>query len=733
MAFLTPLFLAGLAAIAIPVLIHLIQRERRRVIEFPSLMFVRKIPYQSVRRRRIRHWGLLLLRALAIALIVAAFARPFLRQSAVAAAAMSGAREIVILLDQSASMGYGDHWDKAKDAARTAVRGLGADDRATLVLFNKNAEENMRATADRTRLEGAINAAKVGSDSTRFGPALKLAASILSRSTLKKRDAVIISDFQKTGWSGSEDVRFPEGMTVSAVSVASPDTSNLSVPSVSFARASFSGQERITVTAGLSNKGDAALKDVPVTLTIDGHDIQTEPATIGPHASGSVQFTQFTLVGPNVRGSVHAGSDALPADNTFNFVLTPSAPVSVAIVDNGDRGDASLFLSKALSIGTTPTFQVDSTTAMRLTPAALDKRAVVILNDTPFPPAAGGGVLKRFVERGGGLLIVVGDHTTWPQSEADLLPGRLGATVDRMSGRSGSLGYLDYSHPVFEVFKAPRSGDFSAGHVFRYRALQTDPTDRVLARYDDGAVAAAERKIGAGRVIVLTTTLDDSWTDLGVKPIFLPLVHQLVRYLAHYEPATSWVTVGQVLDMSARATDKSPRIVVTPTGERLTVSAGGQGNAGLLELNEQGIYEIRSTGAASGRPESIAVNLDPAESDLSAARSARAGRVGHGTRDAGRGAAGAVSRDDARGVGAASKPVVVPADGRPAAARGGNSDGQSLVAKREISVAQLRGPRKVRVSSLFGERKQLAGCNLTIKEERRTWTIGRSSSMSSAG
>src|SRR5207253_7001455 len=173
---------------------------------------------------------------------------------------------------------YGDHWARAKDAARAVVRGMGANDRATLVLFGKNAEENMRATADRARLESAINAAKVTSGATRFGPALKLSESILSRSPIKRREAVLISDFQRSGWSGSEDVRFPEGMSVSTVSVASKESANRSVPSVSFARAAFSGQERITVTAGLSNKGDEALKDVPVTLTIDGHEIQTEKA-----------------------------------------------------------------------------------------------------------------------------------------------------------------------------------------------------------------------------------------------------------------------------------------------------------------------------------------------------------------------------------------------------------------------------------------------------------------------
>src|SRR5260221_11167873 len=107
MAFLTPFFLAGLGAIAVPVLIHLIQRERKRVIEFPSLMFVRRIPYQSVRRRRIRHWFLLLLRAAAIALIAAAFARPFLQQRAAANPTSGGARDVVIPLDQSAGQGYG--------------------------------------------------------------------------------------------------------------------------------------------------------------------------------------------------------------------------------------------------------------------------------------------------------------------------------------------------------------------------------------------------------------------------------------------------------------------------------------------------------------------------------------------------------------------------------------------------------------------------------------------------
>src|SRR5919106_2978175 len=149
MALLTPLFLIGLAGLAIPVVLHLIQRERKNVVEFPSLMFLRKIPYESVQRRRIRNWPLLLLRLAVLALIVAAFARPFLRRTDLSALAASGAREVVILVDRSYSMAYGDRWQRAQAAARDAVRNLAAGERASVVFFSSGADVAVRSTSDR--------------------------------------------------------------------------------------------------------------------------------------------------------------------------------------------------------------------------------------------------------------------------------------------------------------------------------------------------------------------------------------------------------------------------------------------------------------------------------------------------------------------------------------------------------------------------------------------------------
>ncbi|RPI51337.1 MAG: VWA domain-containing protein, partial [Acidobacteria bacterium] len=175
MAFLAPLFFAALVTFAIPIAIHLTQRERKQIVEFPSLMFLEKIPYQSVRRRRIRDWPLLAMRLAAILLIVLAFARPFFDRPIVALANTSGPREVAILLDRSYSMGYGDRWTRAQAAARQVVQGLTSSDHVTLILFGTNALAEVRATADLSRVTAAIDAAKLSAEATRYAPALKLA------------------------------------------------------------------------------------------------------------------------------------------------------------------------------------------------------------------------------------------------------------------------------------------------------------------------------------------------------------------------------------------------------------------------------------------------------------------------------------------------------------------------------------------------------------------------------
>jgi hypothetical protein len=595
MGFVAPLVLVGLGALAIPVLIHLIQRERKRVVEFPSLMFLRKIPYQSVRRRRLRDLTLLAMRLAALAMIVAAFARPFFKRDALAAATQQGAREAVILVDRSYSMEYGDRWTRARSAAADAIRALSPGDRASLVFFASGGEVAVRSTADRGRLESA----------------------------LPRREIILISDFQRRGWEqtpGRDDVHLPERTTLTPVNVAGGDTANLSVTPVSLQRTRFENHDRVAVTAGVVNHGPKPVSRVSLTLDVDGQSIQSLPTDVIAGGSSSVTFAPFTVASRNMRATVKLADDALKRDNLFHFVVSPSEPVHAVVINRPGAEREGLYLGRALSITESPRVELELRTPATFSDADLRQAAVVILNDVQLPDELAGR-LARFVNGGGGLLLAAGSQGTWPARLADTVPGLPGDPIDRTTAPSRLSG-LEYSHPVFELFRAPRSGDFSAARFYGYRTTQ-QPSGQVLARYEDGNPALLERKVGAGRVLLWTSTLDLEWNDMAVKPVFLPFVHTVVKYLSDFTEAPASLTVGQVIPAPRRmpgrggnstaAAAGGSTIAVAPSGARVSVES----EDGALELEEQGFYDVRAQGASADSATTLAANVDLSESDLS--------------------------------------------------------------------------------------------------------------------
>ena len=633
MSFLAPLFFAALAGLAIPVLLHLTQREKKQIIRFPSLMFVRRIPYQSVRRRKIQHWLLLFVRMAALALIIFAFARPFIRQADLPIAAGSGARELVVLLDTSYSMGYADRWERARAAAQAEIARMSGSDRGSVVLFSAGADIAVRASMERSPLSAAVAAAKPGSGATRYAPALKVAGGILSESTLPRREVVLISDFQRNGWRGEEGIRLPKGTVVTTVPISGPtDKPNVSVTAVSLARSTFSDQERVTVKAGVMNRADTAIDGATITLVVNGIKHGSKPVKLEPEATDFVEFEPVLVGARNVKATVTLSPDALAADNTFNFIISPTEPVRVTVVDR-ISASSGLYLERALAVGQAPRFETITRQIDALPQSDLQRSAVVVLNDVAVPPPLARR-LKSFVEQGGGLLVAAGQRASWPQ-EVDLLPGSIENPVDRTRGDAARVGALEFSHPVFEPFRAPRSGNFSTVPIYQYRKVTPAKDAQVLAKFDGTVPAVLERRVGSGRVLLWASALDTSWSDLPTRGVFVPFVHQSMRHLAAYAEPQPWLNVGQVLDAEAAGLkkDTTQRVVLTPSGKRLPLQDEG---SEVMELTEQGFYELR---ARDEDAVVVAANVDPTEADLypldpkeiAAAASADAGGAAAGT------------------------------------------------------------------------------------------------------
>jgi hypothetical protein len=645
LSFLAPLFLAGLTALAVPVIIHLINKERREVVPFPSLMFLQRIPYRSVRRQKLRHILLLVLRCLALAIVVMAFARPFVRRDTPLGAAGSGARELVVLVDRSYSMGAGDHWSRAQAAARRAISGLGPTDRATLVAFDNDAAALTPPTHDAATLNAAIAALQPSSEGTRYAPPLKLASQILAASNLPRREVVLITDFQRRGWAVRDEIAFPTQTTVTNVDVAAGDTAlaDAAVADVSVQR-NEGERDRAVIAARLTNTDAAAVENADVTLEINGRVAETKRTTIPARGATQVRFAPIAIPNGTSAGVVRFTATAAPransiaADDKYYFTIAPDAGVSVLLVEpSAPRANQSLYLTRALAIGDRPSFRIDVRKTGGLAPADLEGRSLIIFDEVPPPSGDGATRLHDFLAAGGGVLLIAGDQLpagTWGGEWSSALPGTLGPVVDRAGEAGGTLAWIDYDHPVFDVFNAPRSGDFATARFLRYRRLtvradsarrssaaaDTASGSHVLARFDDGAPALVEQRVGRGKLLVWTSTLDSYWNDLALQPVFLPFVHQVAKYAGRYSGARGSFAAGEVLDLSRHAElaggagrKASPVVVEAPSGSKTRLPSS---NEGLVALHEQGFYEIRPEGAPRGMGQRVAVNLDPAEANL---------------------------------------------------------------------------------------------------------------------
>jgi Aerotolerance regulator N-terminal/von Willebrand factor type A domain len=626
MGFLAPFFLAGLAAIAVPVLIHLINRERKEVIAFPSLMFLQKIPYKSVRRQKLRHLLLLALRCLAIFIVVSAFARPFFQRTSPPTLATGGAREVVVLLDRSYSMGYADRWTRAQDDVRRVAASLGPSDRATIVTFAHDPRVITEPTADRARLDAAVRNTTLSAEDTRFAPALKLAERILRGSNLSRKEVVIVSDFQKIGWTRPEEVSFPTGTKVTVQDVGVGATADVAVSRVTTSLEGNDERPVSTVAARLTNTGTAP-RTLKATLELGGRAVETKSVTVPARGATQVSFSRQPVPLGESRGMVRLEHDALPQNDDYRFMISPTEALSVLLVEpSNQRANAPVYLTRALSLGERPTVRVDTKSIANVSSSDLVGRSLVVLADVPLPDNKFGSDLRAFVRDGGGLLYAPGTSEGAPSAEwLQVLPARVGQVVDRTSDAGGTLAWVEYSHPVFELFDAPRSGDFSTARFLRYRQLTTRADSGVIGRFDDGAPALVERTVGTGRAMLWSSTLDTYWTDLPLQALWVPLAHQLVRHAGRYADARPSYGAGEALDLSRHAElltgfpatkDKTsiPIAVESPSGriERLDAAAARP----VVNLEEQGFYELRPAGAAKGAGRFVAVNPNPVESDL---------------------------------------------------------------------------------------------------------------------
>ncbi len=610
MSFLNPLFLFGLLAAAIPVLIHLFTRRRPREVRFPSLAFLTEVNQSEIRRLRIKQWLLLLLRTLAVACIALAMARPALRGGA--SGHGGAASTVVVLLDDSGSMGaFGTRGatllDEAKRVAEDLFATLGPADELLLVPYDDAPRPATAApSSDLARLRGALQALTPTARRTDHARALELAARTLGASHALNRELFWVSDFQRAGF-GERAVMAPAGPWERArvyLLPLSPRTrANAALADVALAP----GADGAALAVSAASFGAVAGDRV---VAVDG------PAGEGELGRGFVSLPERGEASallplarsPELGGVARLAGDVLPLDDSRWFAAGRGGTLRVLMRE--DAGPSPLRL--ALEAGSPASgLEVEAVDAAGLAARAAGAD-VIVVNDVERPGPLETQALLDHWRGGGALLLVLGDRADAAFWNATVLRemgvGALGAVEHAAPGAAWRLTRATAGHAALAGFATRPGEPLSTARFERVRAFRAAAGARTLLEYDRAHPALIE----GPHALVFAGSLAPEASDLPVSGAFLPLFHQAVRVLGRGTAAASLLPGER---WSAPATTGAWRIEAGDGAELPSTLAAGGGATRLtsVPLERPGLYRVLQDGRVRA---TFAVNPDLRESDL---------------------------------------------------------------------------------------------------------------------
>ncbi len=643
LAFLNITFLFGALGAAVPLILHLVRRQRAGIHVFSMVRFLISSQRAIVRQQRFRRILLLLLRMAACALLAVIFARPFLQDQEETVFAGTQPEAVAILVDTSYSMGYGNRLALARRRAVEILNDLQTGDQAALLTFAVQARVVRELGTNHAELPVLLDTVvNTTFHATDYVEALRAADDQLSGSDFGRRTVYLVSDFQQTGWNPrSAGWKLSPGVQLRMIDVGDAQDGNSAVTGVEIpavtgvesvaaparSAAAPAGEDRapsgngryLDVAVRIRNFGQTPFRD-EVTLLVNGIETGRRRVDIPPH-SGQVEIFRQEFGAATNTGEVIVGDDGLPVDNRFYFTVNAPTPVRVLCLEERSRpnrpSEAAYYLSQALSLRRDPPVVVDVRSPESLNAVDPSEYDVVVSANLSVLPRAAKDRLTGYVRSGGSLIIALNPAVSsgiFNSSFGELLPGRIVSlsSPDLPRDRYRLLTDVNYQHPVFQPFSGPRHGDFGTVRFYHTARFEPDSSASVPARFDDGTAAVAEKPLGNGRTFLVLSTFDLAWTDFPIREVFVPFLYESIDYLAsrgtmQERGAGLYRLAGEAVRLPDDA-----RHVELPSGEQVQVETSRSGRKLFTQTRQPGLYRVQSAGGQ----QTFAVNLDTRESDF---------------------------------------------------------------------------------------------------------------------
>jgi len=656
MNFVNPLLLFGAAALTIPIIIHLFNKSRFQIVKWGAMHLLEAVIRTNQRRIKIEQLILLIIRASIPALLALCMALPL----------WQGAQKLlgdsktstVILLDNSYSMAASragvSNFSIARDESSRIINELKLGSDAQVVLMGEGGSGLLdEPTYDLARLTQTLQKTEAGYGSASIPTALDYAAGVFGHMHEASRQLIVMTDFQRISFEATEDAqvsemigrlkKMPIAPEITFFDIGAEVTDNVAVESMEFSRLMVGVGQKIQIRANVRNFGDAAYPDLRVYFKVDGKEISASQIRLGAREKGQVLFSHAFDKAGSHGVEIVADADALTADNGYLASITVRDKVPVLLV-NGDPNPEPLkgetdFAEIALqpySAGRVELADLITSKVIRpddINSKALGDAAVVMLANVHKLNDDQVRALEEFVKNGGGLMIFPGNRidSNWYGSALykdgkGLLPLAYESLAGDLQESSPSMGIVSqhFDHAALDIFNDPRNGTLSDAAIKLWYKMKEPASGNAsaeaastLVRLDSGDPLLVEKPFGEGHVIECSIPVDADWSNLPMRPFYLPLLQRLTIYLASTVFPPRNLDVGKPIIAFLPGADAGKKaMLTTPEGLTVEVPIAKKNDRSIAQYGKTqrpGLYTLTPP---SGQPMAYVVNASRKESDL---------------------------------------------------------------------------------------------------------------------
>jgi hypothetical protein len=626
MNFLFPFFLAGVATVGIPIILHMIRRHTRKRVTFSSLMFLHTTVPRFKNRSRIENLLLLILRCLIVCLLAFGFARPFFPNPAERTQSLLGSR-IVLLMDTSASMRRAGMWTQAINQAQSVLKQVSPADHLCVMSFDQSAHTligfEQWSALDPARRASIVNEqiAKLspGWARTDLGQALVTAAEAIEddevndkHRTVRTHRIVLISDMQQgAALEALYAYEWPQRTEITVKHIQATGTTNATMQQV----ASKDGTSRIgdddRLRIRITNSPDATIDHFSLNWADENSKSEPIAEVYAPAGHSVIARVPFPVDESEAKTLILSGDDH-DFDNVLYLAPRLTQEANILYLGDGDPNNPKAMLyyvQRAFGPMATLNPNVILPPAGNLTEEDITTAHLVIITDVMNQENI--PLLRRYLESGGTAFLAM----TSPDVTATIA-GLAG--LDHLESEEADvetyamLSQMDFEHPLLAPFSEPRFGDFTQIHFWKHRRIDIGGLTgaKVLARFDNNDPAWFEVNVGDGSLLVLTCGWHPSDSQLALSTKFVPLLYSILEYSGVLMGQQSQYAVGDSITVPILSRTASSEVQIRkPDG---TLTSLNTDDKIFTQTDIPGIYALESS--AGNR--FFAVNLSVKESQI---------------------------------------------------------------------------------------------------------------------